>query len=253
MVDEVMNAQLPKSISEIKVTKKGKEPQDGAIFITDIQLATEFEQEPRLTISQILGRGTSDFIVEASVDEQTGVRTTMEIPTTRYAMSVSEIVEMSKKHKDLQSVTRNQVNHHIRRMEELGFIHKYGTLWVGKRAIDYYRRSSKFVVVTMETPYFDRDFLLDREGKRMDKTLGVFNIKLNARARKEVVKLLTKSELLKDSWRGMIADLVRDDVTNPEVVNMYHWLLDAYAMGNAEYIEIWRKIRMIIFGEKSEE
>jgi hypothetical protein len=137
-------------------------------------------------------------------------------------------------------------------LEELGFIHKFGTLWIGKRAIDYYRRTSKYVVVTMATPYFDEDFLLDRESKRMDNTLGVFNIKLNARDRKEVVKLLTKSELLKDSWRGTIADLVREDVTDPEVINMYHWLLDAYAMGNDEYIEIWRKIRKILFGNKTE-
>jgi hypothetical protein len=248
-----MKAILPKSISKIKLTKAGKQPQSGAIFITDYQLATEFEQEPRLTISQIMGRGISDFVVETSVDEETGVRTTKEIPTTRYALSVSEIVALSKKHKDLQSVTRNQVNHHLRRLEELGFIHKFGTLWVGKRAIDYYRRSSQYVVVTMETPHYDEDFLLDREGKRMDKTLGVFNIRLNASDKKEVARLLTKSELLKDSWRAMVADLVKEDVTDPDVVHMYHWLLDAYAMGNDEYVEIWRKIRKILFGKQSEE
>jgi hypothetical protein len=247
-----MNVVLPNSISEIKLTKAGMKPQSGAIFITDYQLATEFEQEPRLTISRILGKGITDLIIVTSVDEQTGVRTTKEIPTIRYALSVSEIVELSENDKDFQPVTRNQVNHHIRRLDELGFIHKYGTLWIGKRAIDYYRRVSKFVVVTMATPHFDEDFLLDRESKRMDDTLGVFNIKLNARDRKEVAKLLTKSELLKDSWRGMIADLVREDVTDPEVIHMYHWLLDAYAMGNDEYIEIWRKIRKILFGNKSE-
>ena len=244
---------MPNSISTIELTEKGKQPQGGAIFITDKQLASEFEQEPRLTISIILGRGILDFVVEASVDKQTGVRTIKEIPTTRYALSVSEIVELSKRYEDLQKLTRNQANHHIRRMEELGFIHKYGTLWVGKRAIDYYRRSSQYVVVTMATPHFDEDFLLDREGKRLDTTLGVFSIKLNSRSKKEVAKLLTKSELLKDSWRAMIADLVREDVTDPEVVHMYHWLLDAYAMGNDEYIEIWRGIRKILFSEKPEE
>ena len=52
---------------------------------------------------------------------------------------------------------------------------------------------------------------------------------------------------------GIFADLVREDVTNPDVVHMYHWLLDAYAMGNDEYIEIWRKIRQIIFRAQSGE
>ncbi|MDH4215115.1 MAG: hypothetical protein OEV85_14455 [Candidatus Thorarchaeota archaeon] len=247
-----MNSEMSRTITEIELTERGKQPQSGAIFITNIQLASEFEQEPRLSISQILGRGISDFVVEISVEEKTGVRTTKEIPITRYALSVSEIVELSKQHKDLQIVTRNQVNHHIRKLEELGFVHKYGTLWVGKRAIDYYRRSSKYVVVTMATPYFDEGFLLDREGKRIDQTLDTFNIQLDLNAKKEVVKLLTKSELLKDSWRAMIADLVRSDVTDPEVIHMYHWLLDAYAMGNNEYIEIWRNIRKILFGKQSE-
>ncbi len=247
-----MNADLPVAISGIELTVQGKKPQRGAIFITDIELASEFEQEPRLSISQILGRGIPDIVVEVSVDETTGIKSTKETPTTRYALSISEIVELSKRHNDLKVVTRNQVNHHIRKLEELGFVHKYGTLWIGKRAIDYYRRSSKYVVVTMATPNFDEGFLLDREGKRMDSTLEVFNITLDSKDRKEVVKLLTKSELLKDSWRGMIAGLVRDDVTDPEVVSMYHWLLDAYAMGNEEYIEIWRKIRQILFGTELE-
>ncbi|MFX1563468.1 MAG: hypothetical protein ACFFDP_09190, partial [Promethearchaeota archaeon] len=207
-----MSTRLPKMISEIELTERGKQPQLGAIFITDIQLASEFDQEPRLSIIQILGRGIPDFVVEVSVDEKTGIRTIKEIPTTRHALSVSEIVELSKQHKDLQVVTRNQVNHHLHKLEELGFIHKYGTLWVGKRAIDYYRRSSKYAIVTMVTPHFGEGFLLDREGKRIDKILNMFNIELNSNARKEVVKLLTKSESLKDSWRGIIANLVRADV-----------------------------------------
>lgn len=84
----------------------------------------------------------------------------------------------------------------------------------------------------------------------MDNTLDVFDIKLNAQDKKKVAQLLTKSELLKDSWRAMIADLVKEDVTDPDVVHMYHWLLDAYAMGNDEYIEIWRRIRKILFGDQ---
>jgi hypothetical protein len=248
-----MTAQLPHSISEIKLTKEGKKPQRGAIFITDMQIATEYEQEPRLTISRIMGVGIPDYLVDVTIDKKTGVRTTVEVPTTRMALSVSEIVELSKGDEEYQELTRNQVNHHIRKLEELGFVHKYGTLWVGKRAIDYYRRTSKYVVVTMETPHYNREFLVDREGKRIDQTLGVFNIKLKAHAKKEVAQLLTKSELLKDKWRGMISDLVRDDVTDPEVVSMYHWLLDAYAMGNDEYIDLWRRIREILFENIEEE
>jgi hypothetical protein len=247
-----MNTQLPNSIIGIVLTDEGKKPQSEAIFITNLQLAAEFEQEPRLTISRILGRGIPDHLVDISIDEQTGVKTVVETPTIRNALCVSEIVNQSKKHKDLQVLTRNQVNHHIRRMVELGFIHKYGTLLVGKRGIDYYRRSSKSVVITMATPSFGENYLLDREGNRLEQALSVFNIKLESQAKKEVVRLLTKSELLKDNWRGKIAGLVREDVTNPEVVDLYHWLLEAYAMGNDEYVEIWRKIRKILFNEQME-
>jgi hypothetical protein len=247
-----MNTRLPNSLMGIMLTEEGTKPQAEAFFITDLQLATEFEQEPRLTISRILGRGIPDHLVEISIDEQTGAKTIVETPTIRNALSVSEIVAQSKKHKDFSVLTRNQVNHHIRRMVELGFIHKYGTLLVGKRGIDYYRRFSKSVVVTMATPSFGENYLLDREGDRLEKTLSVFNIKLESQAKKEVVRLLTKSELLKDAWRGKIAGLVREDVINPDVVDMYHWLLDAYAMGNDEYVEIWRKIRKLLFDEQME-
>ncbi len=247
-----MNTELPDSISKIVLTDEGCRPQRGAIFITDIQLASEYEQGPRIVIAKILGLGVSDFIIETVVDDKTGVRTITEIPTTRYAMSVSEIVKASQESDDFSNLTRNQVHHHIRKMEELGFIHKYGTLWIGKRGIDYYRRSSKYIVVTMATPHFDEAFLLDREGKRLEKTLDVFNIKLNVNEKKQIVKLLTRSEILKDNWRGMISNLAREDVTNPEVVSMYYWLLDAYAMGDDEYVEIWRSIREILFSKIKE-
>ena len=248
-----MRETLPKAIADIVLTDQGKKDQKEVYFITDLQIASEFEQEPKLTISRILGRGIPDFTVEKSLDKESGARTITETPVTRSALSVSEIVKLSKEHKDLPTLTRNQVNHHLRRMEELGFIHKFGTVWVGKRAIDYYRRNHRSVVITMETPSFGADFLLDREGKRLENALEVFNIQLSVRNKKRVAKLLAKNELLKDAWRGKIAGLVREDVADPQVVDMYHWLLDAYAMGDDEYIKIWREIRGILFGSKLEE
>jgi hypothetical protein len=248
-----MNEALPSSIMGISLTPEGTQPQAEVTFITDYQTATEYEEEARLTISRALRRGVPDLLVETTVDDTTGVRTIRETPIVRDALTVSEIVNVCRAHGDLPELTRNQVNHHLHRMMDFGFVHKYGTLWVGKRAIDYYRRSSKVIVITMETPSLGEEYLLDREGKRLEKTLGAFNIELRSGAKKEVVALLAKNEMLKDRWRAIIAGLVRKDVTDPEVVNMYHWLLDAYAMGSDEYISIWRRIRRILFGDEIEE
>jgi hypothetical protein len=42
--------------------------------------------------------------------------------------------------------------------------------------------------------------------------------------------------------------MVREDVTEPDIVAMYHWLLDAYSIGDSEYLKAFRRVRDILFG-----
>lgn len=235
------------SIADIKLSEVAEAAQREAMFITDLNTATEFEHPVRIAILTIMRRGTPDTSTTESVDECTGERIIIRKPVTRNVLSVNEIVNMSKEHADVQELTRNMVNHHLPRMVENRFVRRYGTLRTGKRTTDYYQRVAKQYVLTMETPHFGSEYLLTQETSRIDRTLQTFKIDLGESEKKELVDLLVKCELLKDKWRKDVAALVRDDVTEPEVVNMYHWLLDAYATGSTEYMQLFSRIREILF------
>jgi hypothetical protein len=242
-----MNGTIFDSIAGIELSKGAEATQRQAIFITDLNTASEFEHPVRIAILTILRQGIPDTSTTESVDERTGEQVIVRKPVTRNALSVNEIVNLSKGNADVQELTRNMVNHHLRRMVEMGFVRRYGTLRTGKRITDYYKRVAKQYVVTMETPHFGSEFLLTQETQRIDRTLQTFKIDLGQSEKKELVDLLVKGELLKDKWRKDIAALVRDDVTEPEVVNMYHWLLDVYATGSKEYMQLFSRIREILF------
>jgi hypothetical protein len=242
-----LNDQVFDSILNIELSEDAEASQRQAMFITNLKTANEFEHPVRIAILTIMRQGIPDTSTTESVDERTGERIIVRKPVTRNALSVNEIVNMSKEHADVQELTRNMVNHHLPRMVEIGFVRRYGTLRTGKRTTDYYQRVAKQYVVTMETPHLGSEFLLTQETQRIDRTLQTFRIDLSKLEKKELADLLVKCEILKDKWRKDIAALVRDDVTEPEVVNMYHWLLDAYATGSKEYMQLFSRIREILF------
>ena len=242
-----MNDLISDSIAGIELSENAEAAQREAMFITDLNTANEFEHPVRIAILTIMRRGIPDTSTTESVDDRTGERIIIRKPVTRNVLSVNEIMNMSKEHPDIQELTRNMVNHHLPRMIEAGFVRRYGTLRTGKRTTEYYQRIARQYVLTMETPHFGSEFLLTQESLRMDRTLQAFKIDLAEAEKKELVDLLVKCELLKDKWRKDIAALVRDDVTEPEVVNMYHWLLDAYATGSEEYMQLFNRIREILF------
>jgi hypothetical protein len=244
-----MELEMPDTLTGIKLTAAGKSDQKQVIFITDLDIATELEHPVRMAIIKILSRGISDKITVKSVDAKTRTTTTTEKPVQRNALTVIEIVKLSEAHDDIETLTRNQINHHIPKMVKLGFVHKFGTLTTGKRKTNYYRRSAKQFVVTMGTPYYSEEWLERRETERLERTLRAFDIELNSKEKADLAYLLTKSELLKDKWRAKIADLAKGDLTDPKMVDMYHWLIDAYAMGNQEYLDIHQKIRDLLFRE----
>jgi len=237
------------SIADIELSKDAGAAQQQAMFITDLHTATEFEHPVRIAILTIIRQGIPDTSTTESANERSGERVIFRKPVTRNALSVNEIVKMSKEDPNVQALTRNMVNHHLRRMVEMGFVRSYGTLRTGKRTTNYYQRVAKQYVVTMETPHFGPEFLLSRETLRTDRTLQAFKIDLSEAEKKELVDLLVKGELLKDEWRKNIAALVRDDVTEPEVVNMYHWLLNVYASGSKGYMQLFHRIRELLFRE----
>ena len=53
------------------------------------------------------------------------------------------------------------------------------------------------------------------------------------------------------SWRTDIAELVKGDVADKKVLDMYDTLLHYYAMGSKEYVDNVMEIRKILFPKKS--
>ena len=244
-----MKQGFPDTIVGIKISPIGKKEQQQAIFITDLEEATMIEHPVRLAIITILGKGISDNVTTKFVDPKSKASTITTTPTQRHELSVIEIVKVSKKYQDILSLTRNQVNHHLPKLVTMKFVHRYGTVTTGKRKTHYYRRAAKQYVVTMGTPYYNEKWLEQRESARLERTLKAFDIELSMKDKTELARLLTKSEILKDNWRAKIANLARGDVTEPNITDMYHWLIDAYAMGSQEYLDIHQKIRAILFRE----
>jgi hypothetical protein len=240
---------FPDTIRDIELTEQGKKEQKQAIFITDLDNAKIIEHPVRMAIIRILDRGITDTITTKHVDKATLASTITTTPTQRFALSVIEIVKVSKLHDDILTLTRNKVNHHLPKLVSKQYVHIYGTVTTGKRTTQYFRRAAKQYIVTMETPYYSKKWLEQRETARLERTLRAFDIKLTDDEKSELASLLTKSELLKDNWRAKIADLARGDVTEPNITDMYHWLIDAYAMGSQEYLDIHLRIREILFQE----
>ncbi|MGY5859018.1 MAG: hypothetical protein RTU63_06595 [Candidatus Thorarchaeota archaeon] len=242
-----MTEEIPDTILGIKLSADGKKEQKQAIFITDLEEAKVIEHPVRLAIIKILGNGIPDNVTTKYVDPDSKASTVITKPTQRYVLSVIEMVKVSKEEDDILDLTRNQVNHHLPKLLKLKFIQRYGTVTTGKRKTNYYRRTANQYVVTMGTPYYDEKWLERRESERMDRTLSAFDIDLTSKEKADIAYLLTKSEILKDKWRAKIANLAFGDVTEPNITDMYHWLIDAYAMGSQEYLDIHRKIRDILF------
>ncbi|MHA1958112.1 MAG: hypothetical protein ACW968_14415 [Candidatus Thorarchaeota archaeon] len=240
-----MKTNLGDGISGIKMTDEGQQDQKQAIFLTDLQRAFELDHPVRRAILLILSRGVPDRITTQSVDKVTGKKILERISIVRDVLSITEIVKMSEEHLDIMDLTRNQVNHHLPKMIKEGIIIKIGTLTTGKRTTDYYRRAAKQFVITMETPNLGADFLRKRETEQIQRTLRSFNLDIPAKKVKELVELRVKIELMQDKWRTIIANMVREDVTEPDIVAMYHWLLDAY---DSEYLKAFRRVRDILFG-----
>lgn len=244
-----MTAIFPDTVAGINLSAEGKKELKSAMFITDLDEAKVIEHPMRMAIITILSRGIPDTITVKSVDQLSKVSTVTETPTKRYVLSVNEIVKLSKFHDDIEDLTRNQVNHHLPKLLNSKFVHKYGKVKTGKRITQFYRRAALQFVVTMGTPYYNEKWLERRESQRLDRTLEAFDIDISDKERTDLAFLLTKSEILKDNWRAKIADMARGDLTDPKIVDMYHWLIDAYAMGSQEYLDIHQKIRDILFRE----
>ncbi|MFX0091528.1 MAG: hypothetical protein ACFFBD_07170 [Candidatus Hodarchaeota archaeon] len=245
--------ELPDSLSGIVLTEKGKNPPKEVLFITESKMAQALDDSVRLGIIRILSEGISDTQTIEEFNKETGERIIRQKTVIRNAMSVVEIVRMSKKSESAEKFTRNMVYHHLPKLIKAGYVIKYGTITKGKRTTDYYRRVAKSFVITGGVSLLGENYLQERATEEIESILKNFDLNIPDKDITELIDLRAKTQLMQDKWRPKIARMVRNDVTDPKIIEMYHWLLDVYSIGSEEFMKMNYRLRKILFSDKLEE
>jgi hypothetical protein len=248
--------ELPDTLKGIEIDKdsKGRKLVPYAetprvMFITDQERAEVIDDDVRYTIIRILRKGIPDTMTTEEYNEETGERIIRQREITRNEMSVIEIVKMSQEREEIEPISKNQAYHHLPILIEAGYVVKYGTVTTGKRTTDYYRRTSKGFVLPKYTTAQDKKHSKLKTIELMNRMAKAFDLGLTEEDIEELIALRLKLfELQKDS-RTEIAHLVRSDVADDALLDMYEWLVEIHSSGNKKFHDTLLEIRDLLFKE----
>jgi len=250
MGNDNITTEITDSLKGIILTKEGKEPQKEIVFVTDEERASVLDEPVRLHILQVLRSGIKDTITSEKIDEN-GDKIIRVRDVTRDALSVLEIVKLSAEccGPDVE-ISKNQVYHHLPKLEEEGYVAKYGTVTTGKRTTDYWRRTAHGFVLTSGEWIGGSGTLAKKMVPFVEKMLETFDLSVSEDNKKELVELMIKKTVKQSEWRTKIAELVKGDVADKMVLDQYETLVDYYAMGSKEYVANIMRIREILFPDE---
>ena len=243
-----MSNEITDSLQGIELTKEASVPQGEVVFIMDEERAEIINDHVRLQILQVLREGIDDTLTTERIDDATGDKIIRQREVKRDILSVLEIVKQSKACcGEDEEISKNQVYHHLPKLIEGGFVIKYGTITTGMRTTDYYRRTAKgFVLTTAMTNAWDEQ--IEKKLREFnDYMIDNFNLEISDKDRKRLHELGIKRTRMQSEWRTKIAEMVKVDVADKKVLQMYEMLLDYYSMGSQEYIDTLLEIRKILF------
>ena len=246
-----MSNEITDGLKGIELTPEAEKPQEDIVFVTEEERAEILNDPVRLLILQVLREGIEDTLTIKSTDPDTGDAITRVREVKRDIMSVLEIVKQSKVCcGEDEDVSKNQVYHHLPKLEAGGFVIKYGTITTGEkggRTTDYYRRTAKgFVMATGFTTVHDKA-LEKKTDHWVESMLESFKIDVTEEKKAELIELTKQRVRMQSKWRRKIAQMVKVDVADKAVLEMYGTLLDYYSMGSKEYMDIIWRIRDIFF------
>ena len=246
-----MGDEITDSLKGIVLTDEGKRPQKEIVFVTDPERAAILDEPVRYQILQVLREGVNDTVTTEKVDEN-GDKIIRVRELKRDALSVIEIVKLSTDccGPDVD-ISKNQVYHHLPTLEKGGYVIKYGTVTTGKRTTDYWRRTAKGFVMTRVEWAGGAQTLTKMVESFITTMTANFNLNIPKEKRKELHELVMKGELMQSEWRSKIANLVKGDVADKEVLKIYETLLELYALGSEEYRDVLLKTREILFAGES--
>jgi DNA-binding transcriptional ArsR family regulator len=249
--EEITDTLKPDDIKDppktIEITEKGKKPQREVEFILDDERAKILDDPVRLQILQILREGIEDTHTTEEYNEETGERIIRQRTVRRNIMSVVEIVKMSPECEGCEKLTKNQIYHHLPKLEEHGYIIKYAVVTTGGRSTDYYRRTANGFVLTTGLEKMDKKTVEKKSTEFIKRLTQVFDIDITDEQQQAVAELQMKIMGHEYENRRRIAELVRGDVADDEVLHIYEWLVHLYTIGNNEYVNAQKKIREILF------
>ena len=246
-----MGGEITDNLKGIVLTDEGRKPQREIVFITDQERAAILDEPVRYQILQVLREGIEDTVTTERVDES-GDKIIRVKELKRDALSVIEIVKLSPDccGPDIE-ISKNQVYHHLPMLEKGGYVIKYGTVTTGKRTTDYWRRTAKGFVLTKGETAGGTLTLAKMVESFITTMLANFDLKIPKEKRKELHELVMKGELMQAEWRTKIADLVKGDVADKDVLKIYETLLQLYSLGSQEYLDVLLKTRDILFAGES--
>ena len=249
--DNNITTEITDSLRGIILTKEGKAPQKEIVFVTDEERASVLDEPVRLHILQVLRSGIKDTITSEKIDAN-GDKIIRVREVQRDSLSVLEIVKLSTDccGPDVE-ISKNQVYHHLPKLEEEGYVIKYGTITTGKRTTDYWRRTAKGFVLTKGEWIGGSGTLAKKMTPFVEKMLETFDLKVSEDKRKELIERITQKTVKQAQWRTKIAELVKGDVADKMILDQYETLVDYYAMGSKEYVDNIMRIREILFPDES--
>ena len=217
------------------------------MFITDEERSEVLDDEVRFTIIRILRKGISDTLTTREHNEETGERIIRQRDITRHEMSVIEMVKMSEERPEIEPLTKNMCYHHLPILIKAGYIVKYGTVTTGKRTTDYYRRTSRGFVLPKYSTAQDKKHMKKKTSEHITRMAKAFDLGLTNEQIEDLIALRLKLYELQTDSRKEIADLVRSDVADDALLDMYEWLVEIHSAGKKEFHDTILAIRKFLF------
>lgn len=235
------------TLKDIVLTKEGKKPQKEVEFVFDKQKCDELAEQVRFYIIQMLREGIVDTQTTEDFNDETNERIIRQKMVKRNIMSVVEIVKASTQSDCCEVITKNQLYHHLPKLIDSGYVIKYGTVTTGKRTTDYYRRTAKGFMLLGADPSADEAHIKRKVSEGREKIANIFDLNISPEKGDELAELWMKSILLQMDYRVKIAKMIRGDVADSEVLELFELMLNIYSMGSDEYVQIQKRMQEILF------
>ncbi|UCE08937.1 MAG: hypothetical protein JSW61_08045 [Candidatus Thorarchaeota archaeon] len=242
-----MNEETADTLRGIVLTEEGKIPITKSEFISSGPRADVLAEPARAAIIEILREGMNDTTTEETLDEETGTRTIIQRSVKRHALSVVEIVRLSRKKDGLpKPLTKSQVYHHLGKLIEAGYVILFGTLKKGKRTTDYYRRVSELYIFESK-PGMTKKRQKERITKMLKDLSEHFGFTISEKQMESLVKLrMMIAEIEHDAYKEMVRR-ARGDLADPSVWDLLSETITIYTAGSSEYAKLWKAMRDILF------